>query len=199
MKLQSLTRRYCPRAHFFSGSEARITMSGEAVALIRSWHEQNAQMKSERSFDVITGYSRHIRAHAAQSLTAQTQFLRLIRGKYSRAGHKQRQTPANLATFMTDIRRFIKTYAILWQKLYARLSANTFDQGNRVLVSRVATRLDIRDRVSMQTGCLSQVPNHPERGPSDLMPLPRARKFAHLTCDKVTTTFTTFPNQGGIK
>ena len=158
MKSQSLTRKCCPRAHFFSGSEARIIMSGEGVALIRSWHEQNAQMKSQRSFGVITGDSGPTRAHAAQSSTAQTQFLRPIRGKYSRAGHRQRQASANLATFMTDIRRFIKTYAILWQKLYARFSENAFDQANRVPVSRVAT-LDILERISMKTGRLSQVPN----------------------------------------
>jgi hypothetical protein len=158
MKSQSLTRKCCPRAHFFSGSEARIIMSGEGVTLIRSWHEQNAQMKSQRSFGVITGDSRPTRAHAAQSSTAQTQFLRPIRDKYSRAGHRQRQASANLATFMTDIRRFIKTYAILWQKLYARFSENAFDQANRVPVSRVAT-LDILERISMKTGRLSQVPN----------------------------------------
>jgi hypothetical protein len=161
MKSQSLTRKCCPRAHFFSDSEARIIMRGEGVALIRSWQEQNALMKSQKSLGVITGDSRPTRAHAAQSSTAQTQFLRPIRGKYSLTGHRQRQASANLATFITDIRRFIKTYAILWQKLYARFSENTFDQGNRVLVSRVSTDLDIRDRASMRTGRLSQVPNRP--------------------------------------
>ena len=55
----------------------------------------------------------------------------------------------------------MKAYAILWQKLYARFSERTFHQGNRVLVSRVATDLDILDRVSMKTGRLSQVPNRP--------------------------------------
>ena len=135
-------------------------MSGEE-ALIRPWHEQDVQMKSQRSLGVTTGDSRHTRAHAAKSSTAQAQLLRPIRGKYSRAGHRQRQTAAKLATFMTGIRRFMKAYAILWQKLYARFSEHTFDQGNRVLVSRVATHLDIRDRVSMKTGRLSQVPNRP--------------------------------------
>ena len=160
MKSQSLTRKCCPRAHFFGGSDTRIIMSGEE-ALIRPRHAQNAQMKSQRSFGVITGDLRHTRAHAAKSSTAQAQFLRPIRGKYSRAGHRQRQASAKLATFMTGIRRFMKAYAILWQKLYARFSEHTFDQGNRVLVSRVATHLDIRDRVSMKTGRLSQVPNRP--------------------------------------
>jgi hypothetical protein len=51
----------------------------------------------------------------------------------------------------------------------------------------------------MQTGRVSQISNHPELGPSDLVPLPRIRKFCYLTCDKGTTTFTTSPNQGGIK
>ena len=135
-------------------------MSGDE-ALIRPRHEQNAQMKSQRSFGVITGDPRHTRAHAAKSSTAQALLLRPIRGKYSRASHRQRQTAAKLTTFMTGIRRFMKAYAILWQKLYARFSEHTFDQGNRVLVSRVATHLDIRDRVSMKTGRLSQVPNRP--------------------------------------
>ena len=157
-------------------------------------------MKSQRSLGVITGDPRHTRAHAAKSSTAQTPFLRPIGRKHSRASHRQRQTAAKLTTFMTGIRRFMKAYAILWQKLYARFSEHAFDQGNRVLVSRVATHLDIRDRVSMKTGRLSQVPNRPiERRPSDLVQLPRARNCAHLTCDKVTTTFTTSPNQGGIQ
>jgi hypothetical protein len=101
---------------------------------------------------------------------------------------------------MSGIRGLLKTYAILWQKLYARFSEHTFDQGNRVPVSRVATHLDICDRVSMQTGRLSRVPNHPiERGLSDLVQLPRARKCAHLTCDKVTAVITMSPNQWGIE
>ena len=142
----------------------------------------------------------HSRAHAAKSPTAQAQFLRPIRGKYSRASHRQRQTAAKLTTFMTGIRRFMKAHAILWQKLYARFSEHAFDQGNRVLVSRVATHLDIRDRVSMKTGRLSQVPNRPiERGPSELVQLSQARSCATVTCDKVTTTFTTSPNQWGIQ
>src|ERR1700733_12247267 len=62
---------------------------------------------------------------------------------------------------MTGIRSFMKAYAILWQKLYAGFSDHTFNQGGRVLVSRVATDLDIRNRVSMKTGRLSQVPNRP--------------------------------------
>jgi hypothetical protein len=158
MKTQSLTRKCCPRAHFFGGSDTRIIISGEE-ALIRPRHAQDAQMKSPRSFGVITGDSRHTRAHAAQSSTAQAQVLRPIRGKYSRDGQRQRQASANLATSMTDIRRFIKAYAVLWQKLYAPFLENTFDQGDRVLVSRVATDLDICDRVSMKTGRPSQVPN----------------------------------------
>jgi hypothetical protein len=201
MKSQSLTRKRCPRAHFFSGSEARIIMSGEGVALIRSWHEQNAQMKSQRSFGVITGDSRPTRAHAAQSSTAQTQFLRPFRSKYSRAGHRQRQASANLATFM-NIRRFIKTYAILWQKVYARFSENTFDQGNRVLGSRVATDLDIRDRVSMKTGRLSQVPNRPIQRSTRHPSLCTCHKQKAVPLSHVTTShlmITTSPNQWGIQ
>ena len=129
---------------FIGGSDARIMMSLDEAALIRR---------------LWTGD--HSRAHAAKSPTAQALFLRPIRGKYSRASHKQRQTAAKLPTLMSGIRRLMKAHAILWQKLYARFSEHTFDQGNRVLVSRVATHLDIRDRVSMKTGRLSQVPNRP--------------------------------------
>jgi hypothetical protein len=131
------------RRQFIGGSDARIIISLDEAALIRLW----------------TGD--HNRAPAAKSSTAQAQFLRPIRGKYSRASHRQRQTAAKLTTFMTGIRSFMKAYAILWQKLYTRFSEHTFDQGNRVLVSRVATHLDVRDRVSMKTGRLCQVPNRP--------------------------------------
>ena len=168
---------------FIGGSDARIIISLDEAALIRR---------------LWTGdYSR---AHAAKSPTTQAQFLRPVRVKHSRTGHRQRQVAAKLTTFMTVIRSFIKAHAIPWQKLYARFSEHTFDQGNRLLVSRVATHLDIRDRVSMKTGRLSRVPNHPiERGPSDLVHVPRARKCTHLICDEVATIFITSPNQGGIQ
>jgi hypothetical protein len=136
-------------------------VSGEEAALIRLWHEQNVQMKSERSLGVITEDPRHTRGHVARSSTAQAEHLRPLRGKYSRACHRQRQPAAKLTTFTTGIRSFLKAYAILWQKLYARFSEHTFNQGSRVLVSCVATDLDIRNRVSMKTGRLSQVPNRP--------------------------------------
>ena len=55
----------------------------------------------------------------------------------------------------------MKAYAILWQKLYARVSEHTFNRGNRVLVSSVPTDLEIRDRVSMKTRRVGQVPNGP--------------------------------------
>ena len=133
-----------PRCHSLGGPDARVIMSLDEAALIRRlWT------------------SDHSCAHAATSPTAPALLLRPIRGKYSRASHKQRQTAVTLPTLMSGIRRLLKAYAILWQKLYARFSEHTFDQGNRVLVSRVATHLDIRDRVSMKTGRLSQVPNRP--------------------------------------
>ena len=190
------------RRRFIGGSDARVIMSGEEAALIRLWHEQNVQMKSQRSLGVITGDPRHSRAHAAKSPTAQAQLLRPIRGKYSRASHRQRQTAAKLTTFMTGIRRFMKAYAILWQKLYARFSEHTFDQGNRVLVSRVATHLDIRDRVSMKTGRLSQVPNRPiqrsTRHP-DLCTCHRHETvpLSHVTKSQLMITMS--PNQWGIQ
>jgi hypothetical protein len=145
MAIESFAKRTQPRCHFLSGSDARAVIRMDEAALTRRpW----------------TGD--HSRAHAAKSPTAQAQFLRPFRAKYSRAAsQRQWQTAAKLTTFMTGIRIFMKTYAVLWQKLYARFSEHTFDQGNRVLVSRVATDLDIRDRVSMKTGRLSQVPNRP--------------------------------------
>jgi hypothetical protein len=143
MAIESFAKRTRPRCHFLGGWNARAIMSGDEAALIRSWTDD------------------HSRAQAAKSPTAQAQFLRSIRGKCSRASQRQRQTAPNLTTFMTGIRSFMKAYAILWQKLYARFSDHVFDQGNRVLVSRVATHLDIRDRVSMKASRLSQVPNRP--------------------------------------
>jgi hypothetical protein len=161
MKSQSLTRKCCQRAHFFSGWDARIIMSSNKAALICLSHEQTVQMKSQRSFGVITEDSRHTPAYAAKSAKPQTQCSRPVGRKYSRPRHGQRQTAANLTAFATGVRRFMKAYAILWQKLHARFSEHTFDHGDRVLISRVATHLDIRDRVSMETGRLCQVPNRP--------------------------------------
>jgi hypothetical protein len=196
MKSQPLTRKCCPRAHFYGGSDTRIIISGEE-ALIRPRHAQDAQMKSQRSFGVITGDSRHTRGHVARSSTAQAEHLRPLRGKYSRTtSHKQRQTAAKLPPLMIDIRRLLKAYAILWQKLYARFAERPFHQGNRVLVSRVATDLDIRDRVSMKTGRLSQVPNRPIQRSTRH---PDLCTCATVTSDKVTAMITMSPNQRGIQ
>ena len=92
------------RCRFIGGSDARIIMSRDGAARIQLWTDD------------------HSRVPAAKSPTAQAQFLRPIRGKSSRASHKQRQTAAKLTTFMTGIRAFMKACAILWQKLYARFS-----------------------------------------------------------------------------
>jgi hypothetical protein len=125
-------------------------------------------------------------AHAAKSSMPQAQRLQPIDGKYLRASHRHRQTDVNSTGFMIGIGGFMKAYAILWRKLHARSSEHAFDRANRLLVSRVATHLNIHDRVSMKTGRVTQVPNRPiERGPSDLVQLPRGRSCAHLTCDKV--------------
>jgi hypothetical protein len=141
-----ITRQYAQppeRRLFLGGSDARATMSVDETALVRLW----------------TGD--HTLTHIAKSPMAHPEFLPPIGGKYSRACHRQRQPAAKLTTFTTGIRSFLKAYAILWQKLYARFSEHAFNQGSRVLVSCVATDLDIRNRVSMKTGRLSQVPNRP--------------------------------------
>ena len=91
--------------------------------MIRLWHEQNVQVKSERFLGVPRGNPQHSRAQAAKS-AAQAQRSRPIRGTCSPAGHRQRQTSAILKTFMPRIRRFMKAYAILGQKLYALFGTN---------------------------------------------------------------------------
>ena len=187
------------RQRFVNGTHAGVIMGSEG-ALIRPPHEQHVQMKSQRSLGVITGNPSRTRADAAKSSTAQTHCLLPIGRKYSRARHRERQTAANLTAFMAGIRRFMKVYAVLWQKLHARFSEYSFDQANRVPGSHVATHLDVCDRVPMRTGHLTQVPNRPiERGLSDLVQLPGARKCADLTCDRVTAVTTKSPNQGGIQ
>ena len=129
---------------FIGGSDARIVISWDEAALIRLW----------------TGG--HSRVHGAISPTAQAQFLRRSEQVLAvTASYGQRQIAAKLTTFMAGVQIFMKTYAVMWQKLYVRFSEHAFDRGNQVLVSRVATDLDIRDRVSMKTGRLSQVPNCP--------------------------------------
>jgi hypothetical protein len=184
MKIQQTDLITVPRSrkpghcHFIDGSDARIIISLDEAALIRLW----------------TGGPSG--AYAAKSPTAQALLLRPIRGKYSGAGHRRRQTATKLTTFMTGIRSFMKAYAILWQKLYGHFSEHTFDQGNRVLVSRVATHLDIRDRVSMKTGRLSQVPNRPIQRSTRHQDLCTC---ATVTSDKVTAMITMSPNQRGIR
>ena len=102
---------------------------------------------------------------------------------------------------MTGIRNFMKAYAILWQKLYARFSEHTFNQGGRVLVSRVATDLDIRNRVSMKTGRLSQVPNRPIQRSARHPNLCACHRHETVPMSHVTTShfITTSPNQWGIQ
>jgi hypothetical protein len=168
---------------FIGGSDGRVIPLDEA-ALIRLW----------------TGDSS--RGHAAKSQTAQALLLWPIRGKYSRASHRQWQTATKLTAFISGIRSFMKAHAILWQKLYPRFSEHPFDQGNRVQVSRVATHLDIRDRVSMKTRRLSQVPNRPiQRSTrhSDLCTCHRheAVSLSHVTKSQLMITMS--PNQWGIQ
>jgi hypothetical protein len=143
------------RRRFLGGSEARIiTSADEAPVMRRLRHEQNIECLA-----ITTGNPLRTCALVAKSSTAQTPRLRLIGRPDSRSGYRRQQTAENFTTFMTAIRRFRKAYAILWRELYARLSEYAVDQANRVLISRVATDLDIRDRVSMKDGRLSQVPN----------------------------------------
>ena len=182
-------------------------MEGKHIAECRAEQRERPLLLggSGKGIIVVSGHEAAIRlwsrARGAKSPTAQAQFLRTIPGKYSRASHRQRQAAAKLTTFMSGIRRFMNSYAILWQKLYACFSENTFNQGKRVLVSSVATHLDIRDRVLMKTGRLSQVQNRPiqcSTRPSELVHLPQAR-IANVTCDKVRTVIAVSPNQGGIQ
>jgi hypothetical protein len=162
------------RRRFPGGSDARIiTIADGAPVMRRLWHEQNIQC-----LDVITGNPPRTHAHVAKSSTAQTPRLRLIGRRHSRSADRQQQTVENYTVFLTTIRRFVKAYAILLRKLHARFSEHTFDQANLIPVSRVATHLVIHDRVLMQTGRLNQV--HPiERGPSDLVQLPRCHGQLH--------------------
>jgi hypothetical protein len=168
---------------YIGGSDARIIISLDEAALIQLWTGDPS------------------RAHVGKSPTVQALLLRPIRDKYSRASRKQRQIAAKLPTLMSGIQRLLKAYAILWQKLYACFSEHTSDQGNRVLVSRVATHLDIGDRVSMQTDRLSQVPNRPiqHSAPFDFVPLSQARCCAVVTRGKVTNIVSMGQNQWGIQ
>ena len=135
---------------FIGASDARIINSLDEAALIRLWTGDPSP------------------ARAAKSLTARAQFLRPIRGKSLRASREQRQAAAKSMILMTGIRAFMIACAILSQKLYARFSGHTFDQGNRAPGSRVATHLDVPDCVSMKTGRLGQVPNRSTAAPSNL-------------------------------
>jgi hypothetical protein len=148
---------------FLDGSDARVILRLDEAALTRG--------------------------HAAKSGTAQALLLRPIRGKSSRASHIQRQTAAKLPTLMSGIRRLLKAYAILWRKLHVRFSEYAFDPANRILASRAAAHLDIRDRVSMKTGRLSQAPN---------CPIQRSTRHPNL-CASQRARNAKQSNQGGSK
>jgi hypothetical protein len=183
MAIESFAKPTRPRCHSLGGPDARVIMSLDEAALIRR---------------LWTGD--HSCAHAAKSPTAPVLLLRPIRGKYSRASNRQRRTAPKLTTFVTAVRRFMKAYAILWQKLRARFSEHALEQGNRVPVFRVATRLVIHDPVSMQTGRLSQVPNRPiQRTTPSLCTCHRqeAVPLSHVTTSHLVIT--TSPNQWGIQ
>jgi hypothetical protein len=185
MAIESLAKRTRPRCHSLGGSDARVVMSLDEAALIRR---------------LWTGD--HSCAHASKSPTAPTQFLRPLQVKYSRANHKERQSAAKLPTLMSGIRRLLKAYAILWQKLYARFSERTFHQGNRVLVSRVTTHLDIRDRISMKTGRLSKVSNRPIQRSTRHPDLCTCHRHETVPLSHVTKShlmITMSPNQWGIQ
>jgi hypothetical protein len=173
------------RRRFLGGSDARIiTSADEAPVMRRLRHEQNIECLA-----ITTGNPLRTCALVAKSSTAQTQRLRLIGRPDSRSGYRRQQTAENFTTFMTTIRRFRKAYAILWRKLYARFSEYAVDQANRVLISRVTTDLDIRDRVSMKDGRLSQVPNRQ---------IERSTRHANL-CAPQQARNAKQSNQGGSK
>jgi hypothetical protein len=159
MESQMYTRNFQNSCRFMGGTEGRIIVSGDAAALTRPRHEQTIRTKSQRCLVVPRRDMRQTLAHGAKSSKPQTQCSWPSRRNRRRAGNRQRQIAAKLVTFLTGIGRLINANAILWQKLYARLSDYTFDQGNRVLGPRIAAHLDILDRISMKTGRLSQVPN----------------------------------------
>jgi hypothetical protein len=188
------------RRRSVGGADARLIMSADEAASMRKCHQQNVQLKSHRSLGVILGEPRDTHAHAAKSSTPQARRLPPIGRNHSRAGQGPPQTAAKSVTFMTGVRTIMKACAILWQKLNARFSERTF--GNRVLVSRVATHLDIRDRVLMQTGCLSQVPepsNSVRHAPSEFAHLSKRPNCTNVTCDRVTVINTVSTNHGGFK
>jgi hypothetical protein len=149
------------RRHLMAALDARIVISGGKAALIRLSLEQNVQMKSQRCLEVTTGDTRRIRAHAAKPSTARAQFLGPIGRKCWRTNLRRRKPAGKLVTFMTGIRSFVKAYAFCGKNSAHPFRNHTFNQGNRALFSRVATHVDIGDRVSTKTGRHSQVPNRP--------------------------------------
>jgi hypothetical protein len=173
------------RRRFLGGSDARIiTSADEAPVMRRLRHEQNIECLA-----ITTGNPLRVYALVAKSSTAQTPRLRLIGRPDSRSGYRRQQTAENFTTFMTAVRRFRKAYAILWRKLYAHFSEYAVDQANRVLISRVATDLDILEPISMKDGRLSQVPNRQ---------IERSTRHANL-CAPQQARNAKQSNQGGSK
>ena len=183
------------RCRFLGGSDTRIIMDFDEAALIRLSHGQNVQMKCQRSLGVISEDPRHTRAHVAKSVERRT----LSSCDPFGASTLELATDNGEPLQTNDLRdcrpEVHEACAILWQKLYARFSEYALEQGNRVPVFRVATRLVIHDPVSMQTGRLSQVPNRPiqrsTRHP-EFVQLSQART---VPMSHVTTSSTSLPRR----
>lgn len=164
----------------------------------RSAEQRGRQRFLGRKGIIVSGHLAAIaswsRDQAAEAPKAQTWFLRPVGSRRSRTSHRQRQTAAKSITFVPCIRRFMKAYALLWQKLSACFS----DRRDRVPVSRVTAHFNIRDCVSMKTGRLSPVANRPiQCSPrSELVHLSQTR-VDNFASGEVSALIAISPNQGG--
>jgi hypothetical protein len=178
-----------------SGSCARIFMSADEPAPIRHCHEEKCPLKPQKCLVIPVRDTRKTRADTAKASTAAAPRIRLAGCNSARTSHRQRQPAAKSRTFVTCIRSFVT----LWQKLLACFSEHTFDQRNRVLVSRVVTHPDVRDRVSVKIDRFRQVPNRLiqcSTRPSELVCLSQAR-LGNVACSKVAGQLPVSSNKGG--
>jgi hypothetical protein len=91
----------------------------------------------------------------------------------------------------------VKEYAIGRHKIHARSSKRTFDQGNRVMVSRVATHPDSRDPSSMKTGRLATNSQLLVGWSIRICAPPRSAKVCPVTCDEATIIIAISPIKEG--
>jgi hypothetical protein len=118
--------------HFLGGSDARVSISLDEGCRDPTTADRRSQPCSRRQ--IANGAGSALAAPSGQALAS-----------YYPETTADRCKTTDFHEWYPELHESVRHSAA---KTLRRFSEHTFDQGNRVLVSRVATDLDIRDRIS---------------------------------------------------